>query len=539
MLEKGQIKFTEKAAEIAKVYFEKKKVNEFLIVAPNLEKPEGVKDFYKILLGKEQDPTSLRKVYTKDIMRTEKLFEVSLVRESGLSFILSPYLGCLLYIAKTQESKYKTIKRPDSDWPMAVVNENNDSVMIKFISHMRTKAVDLADLVLEIEKSAEFDKKDIDRNSIKIFLKRELHYTDLMSLTNETGKFIFKAFNVKNKRNVALKIVWPDDNGINEKEVSKILAYGKYRNFKNEKEFEEGLKKIKKEDRTLYKYLNTPVFVKSFKNACLKKSSDTQYWKFTFKVFEFPLMDSSFLDYVGKLEKKALDSNAIKELRKVSKNLLKGYVEIYKRNLLPRDTGNYNILVKQVTDGNGIHKTRFNLSDFGLFETEKTLLKNPILFWKFQTKAALDLLELKDDSELNSEGEKIAKSSKKVFEDNPNLFKYQALLKNYQQLNQQKLLIEKKAKKLCEEYFKSEITKEKCFSVFNVVKAVMCLYVKLKEGKKVHEFMSGEIEEIVKKYKKSAEPLERKFLDFVERILSEKYDTPEDALTDDFLINKI
>jgi hypothetical protein len=153
VLKKGQIKFTKKAAKIAEIYFKKKEVSEFLIVAPKSEKPEGSKDFYKILFGEKQDSTSLNKVYTKDVIRAKKLFEISLLKESRLSMLTLLSKSCLLYIAKAQESEYEAIKHPDANWPMAVVNENDIGAMIKFISQMKTKAVDLADLVLGIENS--------------------------------------------------------------------------------------------------------------------------------------------------------------------------------------------------------------------------------------------------------------------------------------------------------------------------------------------------------------------------------------------------
>jgi hypothetical protein len=155
VLKKGQIKFTEKAAEIAKVYFKKKKVEDFLIaIEEGAQKPPEYKEFYKILLGERQDVTSKCKVYTKDIVITKKLFEVSLMKEGRLSTLFFLDKGCLLYIAKAHESKYETIKHLDAKWPMAAVNENDNDAMIKFIALMRTKAVDLSDLILEVNNKS-------------------------------------------------------------------------------------------------------------------------------------------------------------------------------------------------------------------------------------------------------------------------------------------------------------------------------------------------------------------------------------------------
>jgi hypothetical protein len=58
--------------------------------------------------------------------------------------------NCLLYLTKTQETKYEDMKLEETKWPVAVVNEKNNTAMIKFIGQMRTKAIDLADLISEI-----------------------------------------------------------------------------------------------------------------------------------------------------------------------------------------------------------------------------------------------------------------------------------------------------------------------------------------------------------------------------------------------------
>jgi hypothetical protein len=104
MLKKGQIKFSKKAAEIAKAYFIKKKVTEFLVVLGETERmqrkqekakvrketgdkkanPSKAKEFYNLVLGAKQ--TSKVKTYTTDVLKAKKLFEVSLVKEGRLKY---------------------------------------------------------------------------------------------------------------------------------------------------------------------------------------------------------------------------------------------------------------------------------------------------------------------------------------------------------------------------------------------------------------------------------------------------------------------
>ncbi|MDR2073782.1 MAG: hypothetical protein LBP36_00165 [Oscillospiraceae bacterium] len=155
MLKKGQIKFSKKAAEIAKSLFKKKKVNEFLIAIKKRgeQKPAEHKGFYQILLGEKQDPSSVYKVYTADTAKSKKLFEVSLLKETRLSMIFYPSCGCLLYIAKAEESKFKKIKLSEHEWPTAVLNENDNACISEFERKMNKKsATDLSNLILEINE---------------------------------------------------------------------------------------------------------------------------------------------------------------------------------------------------------------------------------------------------------------------------------------------------------------------------------------------------------------------------------------------------
>lgn len=151
MLNKGQIKFTKKAAEIAKTYFKKKKAEDFLVaIKRDEQKPAGYVGFYKQLLGEKQDPSSTYKVYTSDVSKSLKIFETSLIKEGRLSLIACLSKNCLLYITKSQESKYKGMKLSETDWPVGAVDEQNNNAMIKFIGKMRA-AVNLSDILLEIK----------------------------------------------------------------------------------------------------------------------------------------------------------------------------------------------------------------------------------------------------------------------------------------------------------------------------------------------------------------------------------------------------
>lgn len=151
MLKRGQIKFTKKAAEIAKTYLKKKKAENFLIAIKKGEKkPSGYVEFYKQLLGEKQDPSSTYKVYTNNVAKSLKIFETLLVKEGRLNLIACLGKNCLLYITKSQESKYKGMKLPETDWPVVAVDEKNNNAMVKFIGKMRMSAIDLSDILLEI-----------------------------------------------------------------------------------------------------------------------------------------------------------------------------------------------------------------------------------------------------------------------------------------------------------------------------------------------------------------------------------------------------
>jgi hypothetical protein len=382
-----------------------------------------------------------------------------------------------------------------------------------------------------------FGINEIDKNSMKTFLKG-IGYTNIVSITNETGKLIFKAFNNIRKRSVAVKIVWPNDNGINEKEVSEILANTLcLANSGSEEEFENALKTLEKKDRARYRYLNIPVFIGKYEDVPLENSNGKQC-KFKFEVFELPLMDSSFLNYVEKLETKTLN-DAIKELREASKNLLKGYVKIYESNLLPQDTGNTNILVKSVISKNGHIKTRFALSDFGLFKTKETYLKENLMIYKYRV--ALQVVCTDEnkrqalDSSLTARAINAA-GSETNFAKDQGLFKYNELLKTYPKLFEQTKKIEADATRKCNEAFENGLNSEKSCSVFNVATAVACLYVKLKGEGFRGEMSDDEMKTIVKKYiPLSKHSCETGFLNFVDKMLNDRYATPEEALGDPFL----
>ena len=152
MIKCGQIKFTKKAADKAKTIFQKKKVNEFLVVVePGKQKPANSKGLYKILLGVKQDNTFGKKVYTTDQIRANKLFDKSLLKDGRLSLIFSPTYGCALYITKEQQDKYDEMKLPYLEWPTVYLNENNEVAVTKFETTIRNKSIDLADIILELK----------------------------------------------------------------------------------------------------------------------------------------------------------------------------------------------------------------------------------------------------------------------------------------------------------------------------------------------------------------------------------------------------
>lgn len=155
MLKHGQIKFTKKAAQFAKEYFKKKKIESFLVAIKRGEqKPSGYRGFYKQLLGEKQDPSSTYKVYTNNIQKAKKLFETSLIKEGRLSYILSPKFDCLLYLSKDQQDKFKRIILPDTNFPEGLLNETESDCVSEFERKMnKTSSVDLVDLILKVKSS--------------------------------------------------------------------------------------------------------------------------------------------------------------------------------------------------------------------------------------------------------------------------------------------------------------------------------------------------------------------------------------------------
>lgn len=155
MLKHGQIKFTKKAAQVAKEYFKKKKIESFLVAIKRGEqKPSGYRGFYKQLLGEKQDPSSTYKVYTNNIQKAKKLFETSLIKEGRLSYILSPKFDCLLYLSKDQQDKFKRIILPDTNFPEGLLNETESDCVSEFERKMnKTSSVDLVDLILKVKSS--------------------------------------------------------------------------------------------------------------------------------------------------------------------------------------------------------------------------------------------------------------------------------------------------------------------------------------------------------------------------------------------------
>lgn len=149
MIKPGQIKFTKKAAQKTEVIFKNKKISEFLfVIEPGKQKPPNSKDLYKNLLGIKQNSTYVRKVYTTNQIKTEKLFNTSLLKDGRLNLIFSPTYKCALYITKEQQSKYDELKLPFLHWPTVYLDENNKQAVSKFELEIRNKSIDLADIIL-------------------------------------------------------------------------------------------------------------------------------------------------------------------------------------------------------------------------------------------------------------------------------------------------------------------------------------------------------------------------------------------------------
>lgn len=106
------------------------------------------------MLGEKQDPSSTHKVYTNNIEKAKKLFEILLIKEGRLSYILSPKFDCLLYLSKDQQDKFKKIILPDTNFPEGLLNEAESDCVSEFERKMnKTSSVDLVDLILKVKSS--------------------------------------------------------------------------------------------------------------------------------------------------------------------------------------------------------------------------------------------------------------------------------------------------------------------------------------------------------------------------------------------------
>ena len=152
MLRKGQIKFTVKAAEKVKKIFETKNVSDFLFVVKEGEnKPPNSKNVCKILMDAKQDSEIKNKVVTNNAYKLGQLFSDYLLNQGKLNLILSPKFSCALYITKEQglKQKYCNLKVKDHVWPAAYLDEGNESAIRTFETILKTKAIDLADIILD------------------------------------------------------------------------------------------------------------------------------------------------------------------------------------------------------------------------------------------------------------------------------------------------------------------------------------------------------------------------------------------------------
>ena len=150
MLRRGQIKFTKKAAERAKKIFETRENNFLFVVKQGENRPSNFKNVCEILMNTKQGPEIKNKVFTNDACRLGKLFSDYMLNQGKLNLILSPKFSCALYITNEQglKQKYCNLKIKDHIWPAVYLDEENESAIRAFETILKTKAIDLADLIL-------------------------------------------------------------------------------------------------------------------------------------------------------------------------------------------------------------------------------------------------------------------------------------------------------------------------------------------------------------------------------------------------------
>lgn len=150
LLKKGQIKFTKKAAKKARKIIVKEKADNFIILLnSHASKPPSLTNLSKKLLEVKQDISAKTKLYTNNIKKSEKFFYKTLVNIGKLSLIFSPSFGCVLYIDNQEQSKYENLKLPKLIWPTVYLNESDPTACKTFETVIKTKSIDLADLILE------------------------------------------------------------------------------------------------------------------------------------------------------------------------------------------------------------------------------------------------------------------------------------------------------------------------------------------------------------------------------------------------------
>lgn len=148
---KGSNKIYRKSGRESKKIFETKNVSDFLFVVKEGEnKPPNSKNVCKILMDAKQDSEIKNKVFTNNAYKTGKLFSDYMLNQGKLNLILSPKFLCALYITKEQglNQKYCNLKVKDHVWPATYLDEGNESAIRTFETILKTKAIDLADIIL-------------------------------------------------------------------------------------------------------------------------------------------------------------------------------------------------------------------------------------------------------------------------------------------------------------------------------------------------------------------------------------------------------
>ena len=99
-----------------------------------------------------QNPEFKNKIYTNNIQKTNRLFNEYLLNQCKLNLIISPKSSCALYITQEEslKQKYCNLKIKEHVWPAVYLDEENNTAITTFETIIKTKSIDLADIILSI-----------------------------------------------------------------------------------------------------------------------------------------------------------------------------------------------------------------------------------------------------------------------------------------------------------------------------------------------------------------------------------------------------